>query len=147
MANLKTPFFISMDHDDQNKNKAKTNIRNIQVGKFYLIHDKSKHRHPGYILEKDDQNNRYLVARFDSDKANDVPKFSRGVRHITQLLHPTEKNIVRSYVRNRPFLCKRKEIGIELKDLSINPEDLELVKSIAKNNPELSGSLRKKSPR
>ena len=80
-----------MNHDDQNKKQAKTNLRNIQVGKFYLIHDKSKLRHPGYILEKDDQNNRYLVARFDSDKAGDVPKFSKGVRHITPLLYPTEK--------------------------------------------------------
>ena len=136
-----------MNHDDQNKNHDKTNIRNIQVGKFYLIHDKSRIGHPGYVLEKDDQNNRYLVARFDSDKADEIPKFSRGARHITQLAHPTDNKVVRSYVRNRPFLCKRKDIGIELKDFSINPDDLALVKSVAKNNPELSSSLTKKSPR
>ena len=49
-------------------------IKNIEVGKFYFIHDGSKTGHPGYVVWKDDEKNRYLVVRFDSDKYGDVPK-------------------------------------------------------------------------
>ena len=61
-------------------------IKNIEIGKFYFIHDGSKTGHPGLIISKDDNANRYLVVRFDSDKFGDIPKIQRGVRHITMLV-------------------------------------------------------------
>lgn len=117
-------------------------IKKIEVGKFYLIHDKSRIGHPGLIIRKDEVNNRYLVIRFDSDKPGSVPKYKRGVRHITKLSTPTDKNVVNSYVRNRPFLCKRKDIGIELKDLKIDSRDMYLIYKICKRNPEKSSSFK-----
>ena len=92
-------------------------IRTIIVGEFYLIHDGSQTGHPGLVVSKDDNANRYLIVRFDSDKKGDVPKISRGVRHITRLNYPTEDKVVASYVKNRPLLCKRKDIGKRLTGL------------------------------
>lgn len=119
--------------------------RIIEIGKFYFIHDGSKTGHPGLVVWKDDEANRYLVIRFDSDKAGDVPKTDRGIRHITKLKHPTDDNVVTSYTKNRPMLCKRKDIGIiDLSNMNLHPDDLETINDISKKEPELSPSLKKK---
>lgn len=115
----------------------------IEVGKFYFIHDKSCSGHPGLVVWKDDFHNRYLVIRFDSDKPGEQTKISRGVRHITKLKYPIDTKVVNSYARNRPFLCKRKDIGKFLEDLSLHRDDFELIRSISTREPELSSSLKK----
>ena len=117
-------------------------IRIIEIGKFYFIHDDSSTGHPGFVVWKDDIANRYLVVRTDSDKEGEVPKDQRGVRHITKLKHIIGRGIITSYVKNRPLLCKRKDIGILLPDLSFNYDDMDLINDIAKREPELSRSLR-----
>ena len=123
----------------ENENKTKV----IEVGKFYFVHDGSKTGHPGLIVWKDDEANRYLAIRFDSDKEGDISKNQRGVKHITKLKHPTDNKVINSYVRNRPMLCKRKDIGFPMTDLSINPEDKHIIDEISKRKPELAPSLRK----
>lgn len=120
------------------------NPKEIEVGRFYLIHDDSVTRHPGFVVWKDDDKNRYLVIRTDSDKEGDIPKKDRGIKHITELKHTIGKGIVRSYVKNRPMLCKRKDIGKLLPDLSIHEEDMKTISIVAKNNVEISRSLRKR---
>lgn len=116
----------------------------IEVGKFYLIHDGSKTGHPGLVVWKDDETNRYLVIRIDSDKPNETTKEERGVKHITKLKHPTSKNVINSYAKNRPTMCKRKDIGAkELIGISIDSEDAELIAKISKRNPEYSRSFKK----
>ena len=117
-------------------------IRIIEIGKFYFIHDDSSTGHPGFVVWKDDIANRYLVVRTDSDKEGEVPKDQRGARHITKLKHIIGRGIITSYVKNRPLLCKRKDIGILLSDLSFNYDDMDLINDIAKREPELSRSLR-----
>ena len=118
-------------------------VKNIEIGRFYFIHDGTKTGHPGYLVWKDDAANRYLFVKCDSDKKGDIPKIKRGVRHITKLSHTIGNDVVTSYVRNRPLLCKRKDIGKELCDLLIHPDDIELVIQISKNPPEFAPSLRK----
>ena len=76
-------------------------IKNIEVGKFYLVYDGSPTGHPGYVISKDDVNNLYLVIRLDSDKPGETTKESRGVRHITKLKHPTSADVVNSYVKKQ----------------------------------------------
>ena len=116
----------------------------IEVGKFYFIHDGSKTGHPGFVVWKDDNANRYLVVRFDSDKFNvELTKEQRGIQHITKLSHPTSETVMNSYVHNRPMICKRKDIGTELFNISISKNDMELIKEISKRNPELAPSLKK----
>ena len=117
-------------------------IKNIEVGKFYFIHDGSRTGHPGFVLWKDDAANRYLVVRFDSDKPGDIPKKDRGVKHITKLSRPTSKFVINSYVHNRPMLCKRKDIGSELTELSLSQEDYLLIKRIGMAKRELSPSFK-----
>ena len=113
-------------------------IKHIEVGKIYLIHDGTRTGHPGFIVHKDCKNNRYLVVRFDSDKAGDIPKIDRGVRHITRLTHVIGGGVMTSYAKNRPMLCKRKDIGKEMPDLSIHSDDMEtilqIVNKIVKQN-------------
>ena len=53
-------------------------IKNIEIGKFYFIHDGSKTDHPGYVVWKDDFANRYLVIRTDSDKPRAITKEEKG---------------------------------------------------------------------
>ena len=118
--------------------------KNIEVGKFYLIHDGSKTGHPGYVVWKDDDKNRYLVIRTDSDKFGDTPKKKRGEKHITLLKHPTEKRVMNSYVHNRPMMCKRKDIGSkELLGMSFHKEDIKLIKLISKRKPEFTPTFNK----
>lgn len=117
-------------------------IKKIEVGKFYFIHDGSKTGHPGLVIWKDDEKNRYLVIRFDSDKFSDIPKKDRGVKHITKLSKPTNPLVMNSYVHNRPMICKRKDIGILLGDLSVSKEDMKLINDISKKTPERSPSLK-----
>lgn len=117
-------------------------IKNIEIGKFYFVHDDSACGHPGYVIWKDDLANRYLVIRTDSDKKGEVPKIEKGVRHITKLSHIIGGEIVCSYVKNRPMLCKRKDLGILLPDLSVHPDDIKIIKEISKREPQLSRSLR-----
>ena len=124
----------------ENKVLSKT----IEVGKFYFIHDGSKTGHPGYVVWKDDEANRYLVIRFDSDKFDvESTKEQRGIQHITKLKHPTSDTVMNSYVHNRPMICKRKDIGTYLDKLSLSCDDMDLIEDIRKRNPELAPSLKK----
>lgn len=120
-------------------------IKNIEVGKFYFIHDGSKTGHPGYVVWKDDEKNRYLVVRTDSDKKGSDPKKDRGEKHITLLKHPTESKVMNSYVHNRPMMCKRKDIGSKvLIGMTFHIDDLELIKCISKRHPEYTSSFKNK---
>ena len=117
----------------------------IEIGKFYLIHDGSKTGHPGFVVWKDDDLNRYILIKFDSDKQGDIPKKDRGIRHITRLKHPISSDVATTYVKNRPIICRRKDLwNKELIDLHINDDDMELIKEIAKKEPIKGPSLRKK---
>lgn len=93
---------------------------------------------------KDDENNRYLVVRFDSDKEGETPKKDRGLKHITILSHPIGQFIKNSYVKNRPLLCKRKDIGKEWINLIINQDDQNIIDNVSKKEPEISNSLKRK---
>lgn len=131
------------------KGKARTgeavtvdSIKQIEVGKFYMIHDGSKTGHPGYVVWKDDERNRYLVVRTDSDKPGDRSKESRGVRHIIPLSAPTSKGVLRSYIHRRPMLCKRRDFGSLLTAMRFHPKDMPLVEMVSKNPPERSSSLK-----
>ena len=132
-----------MNHDDQPKIRENLKIKIVETGKYYFIHDGSKSGHPGLVISANDVENRYLVVRFDSDKFTDVPKFQRGVRHITKLKVPTSTSVLNSYVHNRPMICKRKDIGKELTDISISDEDVKTINEISTRNPEYAPSLRK----
>ena len=132
-----------MDHDDQPKSQENPKIKIVEIGKYYFIHDGSKSGHPGLVISANDAENRYLVVRFDSDKFNDVPKLQRGVRHITKLNVPTSISVLNSYVHNRPMICKRKDIGKELTDISVSNDDMKTINEISTRNPEYAPSLRK----
>ena len=119
-------------------------IRAIEIGNFYFIHDGTKSGHPGLVIQKDDIQNSYLVIRFDSDKPGEIPKTSRGVRHITLLSHPTSSTVINSYIRNRPMLCKRKDIGGKISNMSIHKEDYSKIIEVSKRNPEMAPSLKNK---
>lgn len=116
--------------------------KTIDLNRFYFIHDDSKTGHPGFIVWKNDELNRYLVVRTDSDKKGEKSKKERGLKHITELKHTISKNVERSYIRNRPMLCKRKDIGILLPDLFVHPDDMPKIIKVSKNRKELSRSLR-----
>ena len=116
----------------------------LRLWSFYFIHDGSKSGHPGILVWKDDEKNKYLFVKFDSDKPGDIPKKSKGTRHITKLKHPISKEVVSSYAKNRPFLCKRKDIWKkELIDLKLHVDDYQTIMDIAKRNPILSTSIKK----
>lgn len=128
---------------DYNQNTPKT--KNIEVGKFYVIHDGSQTGHPGLVIWKSDEFNCYLVVRFDSDKKGETPKSDKGTKHITALSHPTSDSVVKSYVRNRPMLCKRKDIGTVFpQDMHIHPNDQNIINEVSKRKPEFAPSFKKK---
>ena len=115
----------------------------IEIGKFYLIHDGSKTGHPGFVMQKDDKANRYLVVITESDKTGNVSKRKTDKRHLTDLDYPTEDKVVKSYIKKRPMLCKRKDIGKELIGMSFHPSDYDKVEFVSKQIPIKAPSLRK----
>ena len=122
----------------------KTTIKNIEIGKFYLIHDGSKTGHPGFVIWKNDEANLYLVVITESDKNGNASKRKNDKRHLTDLSHPTEEKVVKSYVKNRPMLCKRKDIGSkELIGMIIHHDDKPIIEEISKRKPMLGPTLRK----
>ena len=46
----------------------------LRLWSFYFIHDGSKSGYPGILVWKDDEKNKYLFVKFDSDKPGDIPK-------------------------------------------------------------------------
>lgn len=128
-----------------NKNQSSPVTRKIEVGKFYLIFDGSKTGHPGYIVWKDDEKNCYLVIRTESDKKNNVSKRKLQRQHLIDLKHPTDSNVIKSYIRTKPLMCKRKDIGKkELVGMAIHPEDQHIVDEVAKKSPQHTKSFRNK---
>ena len=116
----------------------------LKVGNFYLIHDGSKTGHPGFIIWKNDKQNRYLVIRTNSDKKGKISKEQMGEKHITKLKHPTDNNVLCSYVHNRPMICRRKDIGSKvLIGMAFHHDDLSLINEISKRKPEVASSFRK----
>ena len=116
----------------------------LEVGKFYLIHDGSPTGHPGYIVWKNDSSNEYLVVITESDKPGNKSKRETDKRHLTDLEHPTEPHLVRSYIKKKPLLCKRKDIGSkQLTGMKFHPKDLKKVLYVSKQKPALAPSKRK----
>lgn len=119
-------------------------IKNIEIDKFYLIHDGSDTGHPGLVVQKDDINNKYLVIITESDKEGNMSKREADKRHLTDLSCPTDSTVVKSYVKNRPMLCKRRDIGSkELVDMKIDEADMEIINTIKLKNPRFSPSFKK----
>ena len=117
--------------------------KKIEIEKFYLIHDGSKIGHPGFVIWKDDELNRYLVVITESDKMGNVSKRDADKRHLTDLDYPTEEKVVKSYIKKRPMLCKRKDIGKELMGMSFHSNDYDKVLFVSKQTPVKAPSLRK----
>ena len=127
--------------------KAKS-IKNIEVGKFYLIHDGSQTGHPGLVVWKDDDKNLYLVIRTESDKEGKISKRELKRQHLIDLKHPTDSSVIKSYVRTKPMMCRRKDVGKkELFGMRIHPEDQHIIDLVSKRTPEYSKSFNKKSNR
>lgn len=122
-------------------------IKNIEIGKFYIIYDGSKTGHPGFVINKNDQENWYLVVRTESDKKGAVTKRQLKRQHLIDLKHPTDSNVVKSYIRSRPLMCKRKDIGSkELVDMKFHEDDVSKITEVSKKDPEYTKSFNKKQP-
>ena len=99
-------------------NNPKPTIKNIEIGKFYFIHDGSKTGHPGLIVWKDDLNNLYIAIKFGST-ANS---------HNFPLGRAVGKGIKQSFIYKRAFLGKRKDYsGAVLNDMSVSKEDYKMI--------------------
>lgn len=95
--------------------------KHLQKGKFYSVNG-----HPGMIYWKNDKKNKYLAL---------VTGTSSG-RHKTELQIPTEKNVKKSYVNNRPVLGRRKHFGSkELYGMKFHKKDKNLLNVIKRRKP------------
>ena len=83
--------------------------KTIIINNFYLVHDGSKTGHPGLVIWKDDEANRYLLVRFDSDKPGEIPKKDRGVRHITKLKHAISQDVSKTNPEKSRSIKKSKK--------------------------------------
>lgn len=114
-------------------------IKNLEVGKFYLIHDGSKTGHPGIIVWKNNNLNLYVAIKFGS---------STNPKNI-QFPHTVGKMIQKSYLYKKPFLGKRKDFGAKsFDDLTLLQEDFEFIYSnIDLDNPFESKDIKSKDRR
>ena len=75
---------------------------------------------------------------------SNISKRDADKRHLTDLDYPTDLNVKKSYIKNRPMLCKRNDIGSkELIDMSFNLNDMDKVINVSKQIPTKSRSFRK----
>ena len=113
------------------------NIKILEIGKFYLVHDGSQSGHPGLIIWKNDAFNLYLAIKFgtSANKGNIL------------LSTPISSNKAQSYIYKRLFLGKRKDFGKnEYTDLHINQNDLNsFLKKVDYLNPIYSKNVTKKN--
>lgn len=114
-------------------------IKNIEVGKFYFIHDGSKTGHPGFVVWKDDEKNLYLVIKFGTTSNDNNFSFGRPVGDKTTM----------SFVYKKMFLGKRKDFDRRvLKDMHISNEEVGiLLKKISMQNPTWSTNINRKDKR
>ena len=65
-------------------------------------------------------------------------------RHLTDLDYPTESTVAKSYIKKRPMLCKRKDIGKkELVGMRFHNSDFEKVLFVSRQKPVMSPSIKK----
>ena len=110
-------------------------IKNIEVGKFYLIHDGSKTGHPGFVIWKNDIYNLYLFIKVGTTKNNNNEILKESLSN-DKATH---------YIYKRPFLGKRKDFGSKVfKDMLVSEELKSLADIISKTNPVESQSINRK---
>lgn len=114
-------------------------VKDLQVGKFYLIYDGSDTGHPGIIVWKNDQLNLYVAIKFGS---------SHNPKSI-EFLHPIDSINQRSYLYKRPYLGKRKNFGSKMfEDIVLEDNDfLFIYNNIDTNNPLESKDIRSQDRR
>ena len=103
--------------------KKKIVDKKLKKGKFYAVHEGSKHGHPGKLYWKNDQKNLYLFL-----KTGTTPSPENIVLTV-----PTQRGIRKSYIYKKPLLAKRKDVGGELLGMAFSKKDKKLLKSISKN--------------
>ena len=141
-------FFLYSGENPMSNQNSSTNTKNIEVGKFYLIFDGSRTGHPGFVIWKDDEKNRYLVIITESDKFGNKSKRETDKRHLTDLDYPTESKVAKSYIKKRPMLCKSKDIGKkELVGMQFHHSDFEKVLFVSRQKPVMSPSNKNKNNR
>ena len=141
-------FFLYSGDNPMSNQKSTTNTKNIEVGKFYLIFFFFLTGHPGFVFWKDDEKNRYLVIITESDKFGNKSKRETDKRHLTDLDYPTESKVAKSYIKKRPMLCKRKDIGKkELIGMQFHDSDFVKVLYVSKQKPVMSPSNKNKNNR
>ena len=129
-----------MPGSKQKLNEAEpTNIKKIEVGKFYQLFDGSKSGHPGYIIWKNDQHNLYLAIKFGTSSNKNNKEINFAIR----------KGDKENLVYNKPFLGKRKNIGRnELTEMNIESELLaNIIESLDFLNPSYSPDIRRHDKR
>lgn len=117
---------------NSNHNQPKP-IKNIEVGKFYFIHDGSKTGHPGYVVWKDDEKNLYAAIKFGTTKNDD-----------NEVLLNRINPIKRNFIYKRLFVGRRKDFSKdELCDFYITDEIIEKFVKIRQNNLKFSKNVSK----
>ena len=111
--------------------------KRIHKGKFYHFHDGSKTGHPGMVYWKSDRKNLYLAVTTDSEDGT----------HRTPLKYPIEKGVKKSFVKNRPLLAKRKNVGSEYKTLKFHKDDKAIIKIVSRRDFRDTPDIRRKDRR
>ena len=117
--------------------KKKPASKKLLKGKFYAVHEGSKHGHPGKLYWKSDQKNIYLFLKTGTTPAPD---------NIV-LTVPTEKGVKRSYVYKKPILTKRKDVGSEFPNMRFGKADKPLLREISKRDFAETRSVGRKDRR
>ena len=111
-------------------------IKQIDVGKFYFIHDGSKTGHPGFIIWKDDEKNLYLAIKFGTSPNENNILYKR----------PIGEKAKHSFYYKRLLLGKRKDFDKRiLKDMKLNKKEIkELINKFDFANPVFSKNLNRR---
>lgn len=112
-------------------NNPKPTIKNIEVGKFYFIHDGSKTGHPGFIVWKDDEMNLYISIKFGTSKNEDNELLSIPINK--------EKT---NCIYKRLFVGKRKDFSKDILGFFyLTDEIIQKYEIIRKNNLKFSKNV------
>ena len=111
-------------------------IKTIDVGSFYHFYDGSPSGHPALVIWKDDKFNLYLLIKFGSTKN----------KNNIELIKPIGE-AKKSYIYKRPYLVKRKDLGVSFGEEMVYEDKDKLIDSILIKDPIESKNIKRKDRR
>ena len=127
------------------RKKPKRHLIELEVGKFYNVHDGSNSGPPGRIEYANKQEDIYISITTGSmtEKEYLSKPFRKDYKELT---HTTTSSVFKSFIHKRPFKGSRDDYGeTEYCDMHFHKSDHSIIRIVLKRKPRLGYWLKQKN--